>query len=92
MERDTIPDEPLTGDAMEDRPHIPWDDDEHRVMTCHTCKLPRVFNRRKTRHSLHFLLSIGTIGLWLPFWGLLIIHQALKPWTCSVCRRRQRNG
>jgi hypothetical protein len=87
VERETIETE-----ADDERPHMPWDDDEHRVMSCRACGLPRVFTRRKTRHSMHFLISLATLCVWLPFWALVILHQALKPWTCSVCGRRQRNG
>ena len=60
-------------------------------MRCRACHLPRVFRRRKTRHPLHFVLSIGTLGLWLPIWGILILLQALQPWTCTVCGIHQRN-
>jgi hypothetical protein len=71
---------------------IPWDDQERRSMQCRSCLLPRVFRRRRTRHSLHFLFALGTLGLALPIWGINIILQLLKPWTCSVCGRHQRDN
>ncbi len=92
MEKESIRLEPFAGeDGADDPPLIPPDDNEHRVMFCRSCDIPRVFNRRKTRHRLHFCLSLGTLGGWLPFWGAIILFQRFKPWTCSVCRAHQRN-
>jgi hypothetical protein len=76
----------------EPSPMPPWEDHERRAMPCRRCQLPRVFRRRKTRHSLHFILSIGTIGIWLPAWGFAILVQFLKPWTCSTCGAHQRDA
>jgi hypothetical protein len=78
-------------DDFEEPSLIPPDDDEHRVMLCRSCRLSRVFGRRKTRHSVHFMLALGTLGLWLPFWGFLIVLQRFKPWTCSACGVHQRD-
>ena len=87
MDKDATSDTQVAGDPRDadSPPHNPWDDDEHRAMFCRSCGIPRVFRRRKTRHSVHFMLAMGTIGLWLPIWGIAIIFQALKPWTCAVC-------
>jgi hypothetical protein len=76
----------------DEEPEIPWKSDENRTMRCRRCHLPRVFRRRKTRHSFHFLLSFATLGLWLPVWGVVIILQLLKPWMCSVCGVHQRKS
>jgi len=93
VDKDTIWEaEELGGDAEEDEsPPIPWDDQERRSMRCRKCDLPRVFRRRRTRHSLHFILAIGTLGIWLPVWGILILLQRNKPWTCPVCGVHQRS-
>ena len=72
-------------------PHVPWDDDEHRTMLCRSCRLPRVFGRRKTQHSVHLMLAFATLGIWLPVWGITVFLQALKPWTCAVCGAHQRD-
>jgi hypothetical protein len=58
-------------------------------MLCRRCKLPRVFRRRRIRHPLHFLLAIGTLGAWLPVWGVINLMQYLKPWSCTVCGKHQ---
>jgi len=73
-------------------PHLPWDDDEHRAMACRTCGLPRVFRRRKIHHSFHFILAMGTVGAWLPVWGVITVLQCFKPWTCTVCGAQQRDN
>jgi hypothetical protein len=75
----------------EESPLTPVDDQERRTMLCRSCHLPRVFRRRRIRHSLHFVFAIGTLGLWLPVWGLLIILQHFKPWACTVCGVHRRN-
>ncbi len=95
MDRDTIRESSPPADEEDpDDPSqaLPWEDHERRAMLCRRCQLPRVFRRRKTRHSMHFMLSIGTIGLWLPAWGLAILIQFLKPWTCSTCGAHQRDA
>jgi hypothetical protein len=38
------------------------------------------------------LLAIGTLGGWLPVWGIIILLQALKPWNCTVCGVHQRHN
>ncbi len=93
MDKDTTWEAHADGelDEMEEPPLVAPDDHERRVMICRSCHLPRVFRRRKPRHSLHFALSIGTLGLWLPVWGLLIILQRFHAWDCTVCGIHQRN-
>lgn len=95
MDKDAISEARSGADAdnPEETPDaLPWEDHERRTMLCRRCHLPRVFRRRKTRHSLHFVLSIGTIGIWLPFWGIAMLTQWLKPWTCKVCGAHQRDS
>ncbi len=92
MDKITTRGAPSDADAEVTPGELPWEDHERRTMLCHKCQLPRVFRRRKTRHSLHFALSIGTIGLWLPAWAIAIAMQFLKPWTCTRCGKHQRDG
>jgi hypothetical protein len=87
-----VDNEDTTLDASEDSlGETPWISEENRSMRCRVCQLPRVFHRRRTRHSLHFLLAFATLGIWLPVWGIVIIHHLLRPWTCTVCRTHQRS-
>ncbi len=39
--------------------------------------LERDLSSRKTSHILHFLLSLITAGLWVPFWILIIIDNGI---------------
>jgi hypothetical protein len=59
-------------------------------MVCRTCGRPRVFRRRRVNNPRHFMLSIGTLGAWLPIWGIILIVQLFKKWTCIVCKSQQR--
>lgn len=43
--------------------------------------------RRSTcNHTLHLLLSVLSLGLWLPIWGLSMIQ--IGGWRCVYCGRR----
>ncbi len=95
MENQTTRAAPLAGgpgDAgiADEAPPIPWDTNEYRAMVCRTCGVPRVFRRRRMNHSFHFMLALGTLGLWLPVWGIAIIHQSMRAWTCIFCGVQQR--
>ena len=83
---------PMGGEAVEagNSPSLLWNDHEHRALSCRKCGLPRVFRRRKIRHSIHFMLALGSVGLWLPVWGVMIILGMVRPWTCTVCGGHQR--
>ena len=81
----------VAADQDEEEIPAPWDSQERATMLCRDCQLPRVFRRRKIHHSFHFMLALGTLGFWLPVWGVLIVLQWLKPWTCTVCGVHQRN-
>lgn len=50
---------------------------------CRNCKSPQQFLRPETSHVLHLLLSIITIGLWLPVWFLIAANHS----TSSQCTR-----
>jgi hypothetical protein len=91
VENETIREAVLAGDAEEALP-IPWDPHEYRAMVCGSCARPRVFRRRRIKHSFHFMLALGTLGVWLPVWGIVIVAHSLKPWTCIFCGVRQRRG
>jgi hypothetical protein len=84
----------VAGDLGDARMEIPvtWDPNEYRAMVCRSCKRPRVFRRPRINHSFQFMLALGTLGLWLPAWGVGIILQGLKPWNCTVCHGQQRRS
>jgi len=35
-------------------------------------------NDYQTSHVLHFLLSLVTVGLWLPVWGLVTLSNGIE--------------
>lgn len=92
VEKDSIWESTVAVDPepLDEAPPIPWDAQENRTMLCRRCHLPRVFRRRRIQHSFHFMLALGTIGLWLPVWGVMILLQFYRPWSCSVCGIHQR--
>jgi hypothetical protein len=68
---------------------IPWDPHEYSGRVCRACGVPRVFRRARINHSLQFMLSLGTLGVWLPVWGIVILLRKIRPWTCTACGSRQ---
>lgn len=51
---------------------------------CEFCeKRVKLERAGSTNHVLHLILSLLTVGLWVPVWLLAIIRP--KPWACSVC-------
>lgn len=95
VEKDTIWETPVAADTVPERgelPPVPWDPNEYSAMWCRPCNRPRVFRRRRINHSRHLLLALGTLGLWLPVWGLILLLQPLRRWTCLVCGGHQRHN
>ncbi len=52
---------------------------------CKQCEAYRMFIRPRPNHILHLLLSVFTVGLWLPIWLLIGFLTVLKPFRCPVC-------
>ncbi len=50
---------------------------------CTYCGEYRLFQRKGTNHILHLLLSLVTVGLWIPIWALCMIK--IGGWHCSKC-------
>lgn len=49
-----------------------------------------VLSERETpNHAIHALLSVITVGIWLPVW-LLIALLSGKPWLCPTCGSKTR--
>ena len=51
-----------------------------------SCGIPRMHVQRKPRHLLHLLLTVFTVGFWIPVWLLVSLFQA-KP-ECMTCGER----
>lgn len=52
---------------------------------CETCGGPKLFTKQGPSHILHLILSVITIGIWLPIWLLCVILNAFKPFRCEAC-------
>jgi len=53
---------------------------------CRTCAKKTIFIGPDTSHLLHLVLSIITMGIWLPVWIIVHMNNATKM-ACSQCGR-----
>ncbi|MGM0508498.1 MAG: hypothetical protein ACQERZ_04965 [Fusobacteriota bacterium] len=53
---------------------------------CKKCKEETLCKRKDTNNWIHLILSIITLGLWIPFWIMAVIQ--FNAWHCSVCGAR----
>ena len=66
-----------------------WDPYEYSARVCRTCARPRVFRRPRINSSFNYMLALGTLGVWLPIWAIIILVHHFKPWNCTVCGKNQ---
>jgi hypothetical protein len=52
---------------------------------CSQCRDERIFGAPAINHRLQIILSILTMGLWLPVYGAITINATLRPWRCLTC-------
>ncbi len=51
---------------------------------CGQCDSPQKSTRQHISHLLHFIVSLVTLGMWLPVWfGVALV--ANYRWTCDAC-------
>ena len=50
---------------------------------CKRCKTRKPCTRNGTNHILHLLLTLVTVGLWIPMWLLLSLR--IGGWRCRDC-------
>ena len=50
---------------------------------CPLCQKPTLWSRPGTNHILHLLLTVFTVGFWLPVWILASIR--IGGWRCQSC-------
>ncbi len=55
---------------------------------CGNCDREVMIRRQGTRHVLHLLMSLVTLGFWIPVWILASIR--IGGWRCTVCGRSTR--
>lgn len=54
---------------------------------CDDCGKPTRHERtvRHANHILHFIISLCTLGAWVPVWIFLSLTPDKDPWRCSAC-------
>jgi hypothetical protein len=57
----------------------------HRRLYCPNCRNERLFRRPQPNHSLHFWLTLGTLGLWGVVWLILACRHQRRRWRCGYC-------
>lgn len=57
---------------------------------CDSCGTKVVVSRLAPLHGLHALLTLVTVGIWLPVWGILWCRS--PPWRCASCNQRVRRS
>jgi hypothetical protein len=61
---------------------------EYKVYTqanCPNCQESMRFEKRGINPLLHGLLSLFTMGAWLPIWGILYLFNTREPYKCPTC-------
>jgi hypothetical protein len=54
-------------------------------MYCPHCARSVLGHRPAASHDMHLVLTMFTLGAWLPAWLLVSIYQQAQPYACSVC-------
>lgn len=52
---------------------------------CPDCNQNRLFEKSGTNNILHLLLSVITVGCWIPIWILCAVLNAFRPFRCQSC-------
>jgi len=54
--------------------------------TCSRCRTKTLHARRTLGAGIGIILTVITMGLFLPFWILIAIYEAIcVPWRCQIC-------
>jgi len=52
---------------------------------CGVCGRRTLHSRSCTSNLLCLLLSVLTLGIFVPVWLLLKVLEAFRPWRCQTC-------
>ena len=52
---------------------------------CKDCGQNKLFEKQGPSHILHLILSVITVGLWIPIWILCVVLNAFRPYRCTNC-------
>lgn len=64
-----------------------------RVLTtnkfCRSCMRTRSFVRLQPNYYAHLILTLLTVGFWLPFWGIIVLYNHYHlGWRCEECGQK----
>ena len=54
-------------------------------MYCPHCGRQVFGHRPAASHDMHLVLTMFTLGVWLPAWLLISVYQQAQPYLCSAC-------
>ena len=58
---------------------------EIRSIYCRNCGKQVRAIRQEPNHILHLLITVFTLGFWLPVWFLVIVVGVMTRWRCQEC-------
>ncbi len=64
---------------------------QYSSVWCKRCGQYRQGVRQGANHVLHLLLSVLTLGWWIPVWILICICGTTAGWRCSQCGYQKGN-
>ena len=57
-----------------------------RMLACNQCGFQTMHLQRRPNHTLHLLLTVFTVGVWLPAWALVCLFNE-RP-RCTICGKK----
>lgn len=57
----------------------------HRSRFCRVCQAQRLHTRHSFSGGMGCLLTIVTLGLFLPVWAIIAVRDGLEPYRCQQC-------
>jgi hypothetical protein len=52
---------------------------------CKTCKKRTLHATSSFSFLLGVVLSVMTLGVFIPFWGFIMLGDMVRPWRCQQC-------
>lgn len=52
---------------------------------CSECGKKTLHEKQKFSMVLGLILSVLTLGIFVPFWGFIMLRDACQSWRCQIC-------
>lgn len=52
---------------------------------CRACNRKTLHQRPKSSDLVHLVMTVLTVGLWLPIWVLAALGGLFSAWRCQLC-------